>query len=178
MRSMVIFAMFVVLILAQPSWAFRMFGPGGQYMNSSAPKPPPPVIKETPSRYKAKLHVQKLYEEHNEEQERVRAEEMSVDLAGVTWSQGRGVYSGRRNMRYSEKLGFRAGLYALEYRYKGDRFFGLWMHSRRNGRESQELRVGGIKRRVEMQLPYDDEIWFEVQTSWGNWEITFERVGD
>lgn len=30
---------------------------------------------------------------------------------------------------------------------------------------------------VEVVLPKDDEVWFEVHSPFGNWEFTFERVG-
>ena len=100
----------------------------------------------------------------------------NVDMSGVEWRQSRGHYSGRGTKEMTKKFGYSAGTYRLEYDYKARRYFGIWMNTRRGLRKLIVNRVGRADTHVDVILPKDDEVWFEVESPFGNWEFTFERI--
>lgn len=97
-----------------------------------------------------------------------------VDMTGVEWRQSRGAYSGRADQT-TNSYGYRAGKYRLEYRYNAHRHFAIWLHSRRGLHELLVNQVGSADTALDFVLPKDDEVWFEVESPFGNWEFTFER---
>lgn len=109
-------------------------------------------------------------------QRRPAKAEDDVDMTGIEWRQSRGAYSGRATKDMTRKFGYRAGTYRLEYEYKARRYFGIWMHTRRGLSKLLVNRVGRADTYVDVVLPKDDEVWFEVDSPFGNWEFTFERV--
>jgi len=102
--------------------------------------------------------------------------EDNFDLSGVEWRRSRGLYSGRANKEMTKKYGYRAGTYRLECEYKARRYFGIWMHTRRGLDKLLVNRVGRADTHVDVVLPKDDEVWFEVESPFGNWEFTFEKI--
>jgi hypothetical protein len=98
------------------------------------------------------------------------------DMSGVEWRQSRGYYSGRGAEDMTKKFGYRAGTYRLEYVYKARGHFAIWMYTRRGMSELLVNRIGKADTHATVVLPKDDEVWFEIHSSTGNWEFTFERI--
>jgi hypothetical protein len=88
----------------------------------------------------------------------------------------RGHYSGRAAKEMTKKFGYRAGTYRLEYEYKAKRHFAIWMHTRRGMTKLLVNRIGRADTHVDVVLPKDDEVWFEIESPFGNWEFTFEKI--
>lgn len=168
---MIRLVLFVLILAAVPAHGgFKMFGPNG-YMNSSE------TDEERTSRQaKEAVTQQILQEQRNNAPEIKREPQDDFDLSGVEWRQSRGHYSGRATKEMTKKFGYRAGTYRLEYEYKARRYFGIRMHTRRGLSKLLVNRVGRADTHIEVVLPKDDEVWFEVESPFGNWEFTFERI--
>lgn len=162
----------VLVLSATPTFAgFKMFGPNG-YMNSSETE------EERAARQTKEAVAQQILLEQRQGAPAIKSEPRdNFDLSGVEWRQSRGHYSGRATKEMTRKFGYRAGKYRLEYEYKARRYFGIWMHTRRGLNKLLVNRVGRADTHVDVILPKDDEVWFEVESPFGNWEFTFERVG-
>jgi hypothetical protein len=85
-------------------------------------------------------------------------------------------YSGRGAEEMTKKFGYRAGTYRLEYEYKARGHFAIWMYTRRGMSELLVNRIGKADTQTTVVLPKDDEVWFEIHSSTGNWEFTFEKI--
>lgn len=162
----------IVIMLIAPTSAhagWKMYAPGNPepiVSSTDDPNAPPPtayeVIESTPATSQAA-------------QKRTEPED-NFDLSGVEWRRMRGYYSGRASKEMTKKFGYRAGTYRLEYEYKARRYFGIWMHTRRGMSKLLVNRVGRADTHVDVVLPKDDEVWFEVESPFGNWEFTFEKI--
>jgi hypothetical protein len=160
----------ILLILASTSAfaGWKMYAPGqkepavSSVDDPNAPKPLVEVI-ETPSAPPAS--PQKYVEPED-----------NVDLSGIEWRRSRGLYSGRGAEEMTKKFGYRAGTYRLEYEYKAKGHFAIWMHTRRGLSDLLVNRIGKADTQTTVILPKDDEVWFEIHSSTGNWQFTFEKL--
>ncbi|GAB6111688.1 hypothetical protein [Desulfomicrobium salsuginis] len=162
-----IIALALILASASAEAGFKMFGPNGQYMNSTSP--PQPAKSSAASAETYAPHVPErptapVYRSDPED---------NVDMSGVEWRQSRGAYSGR-NSEYTKPFGYRAGVYTLEYTYKGRGNFIVWMHTRKGQKDLVLNNIGAQRGERTVVLKADDEIFFDVLAT-GNWAITFER---
>jgi hypothetical protein len=167
MIRILVIILFLAVIPAQAGW--KMYAPGNPEPIVSSTddpnKPPPPtyeVIESSPSTFPAT-------------QKRIEPED-NFDLSGVEWRRMRGHYSGRAAKEMTKKFGYRAGTYRLEYEYKAKRHFAIWMHTRRGMTKLLVNRIGRADTHVDVVLPKDDEVWFEIESPFGNWEFTFEKI--
>lgn len=159
----------ILVLITSPAHAgWKMYAPGNPEPIVSSTddpnKPPPPtyeVIESTPATSFAP-------------QKQVEPED-NFDLSGIEWRRMRGFYSGRGE-DLTKKFGYRAGTYRLEYVYKARGHFAIWMYTRRGMSELLVNRVGKADTQTTVALPKDDEVWFEIHSSTGNWEFTFEKV--
>jgi hypothetical protein len=161
----------VILLLgaipAQAGW--KMYAPGNPVPivssedDPNAPKPLVEVIEQPSPTYSFG-------------QPRQVEPEDNFDLSGVEWRRMRGHYSGRAAKEMTKKFGYRAGTYRLEYEYKAKRHFAIWMHTRRGMTKLLVNRIGRADTHVDVVLPKDDEVWFEIESPFGNWEFTFEKI--
>ena len=161
----------VLILAATPSFAgFKMFGPNGYMENHETDA-------EREAREAREAAAMEIFREQQKRPFHPKQEpEDNFDLSGVEWRQTRGFYSGRAAKEMTKKFGYRAGKYRLEYEYKARRHFAIWMHTRRGMTELLVNRIGRADTHVEVVLPKDDEVWFEVESPFGNWEFTFEQI--
>ena len=164
----VISAILISVLLAIPALAgWKMYTPGQEEPAISSTDdpnaPPAPVIQvtEQPATTHARTQVGPVD---------------NFDLSGIEWRRTRGFYSGRAAKETTKKFGYRAGTYRLEYEYKARRHFAIWMYTRRGMTELLVNRIGRADTHVDIVLPKDDEVWFEVESPFGNWEFTFEKI--
>ncbi len=162
------FILVFLIMFAQPAHAgFKMFGPNGQYMNSTEP-PQPGKSSSSP----AETYVPHVPARPTVPVNRIDPGD-NVDMSGVEWRQSRGAYSGR-NSEYTKPFGYRAGVYTLGYAYKGRGNFIVWMHTRKGQKDLVLNNIGAQRGERTVVLKADDEIFFDVLAT-GNWELTFER---
>lgn len=167
-----ILAIILILAATAPAQAgFKMYGPGGQHMTSSE------TDEERAARREREAAMeQQFLDSLNQKPKPVSAEpEDNFDLSGIEWRRMRGSYSGRGE-DITRKFGYRAGTYRLEYVYKAKGHFAIWMYTRRGMSELLVNRVGKADTQTTVALPKDDEVWFEIHSSTGNWEFTFEKI--
>jgi len=165
-----ILAITLILIATQASAGWKMYAPGNPVPivssedDPDAPKPLVEVIEQPAPTYPELGKPRQVEPEDN------------FDLSGVEWRRTRGLYSGRGAEDMTKKFGYRAGTYRLEYVYKARGHFAIWMHTRRGMSKLLVNRIGKADNQTTVALPKDDEVWFEIHSSTGNWEFTFEKI--
>jgi hypothetical protein len=166
MRKIILLALILASTSANAGW--KMYAPGqkdpivSSVDDPNAPKPLVEVI-ETP------------VARPTTPQKHVEPED-NFDLSGIEWRRSRGLYSGRGAEEMTKKFGYRAGTYRLEYEYKAKGHFAIWMYTRRGMSELLVNRIGKADTQTTVVLPKDDEVWFEIHSSTGNWQFTFEKI--
>jgi len=161
----------IILILAtSPAFAgWKMYAPGQKDPIVSSvddPNAPKPMVEV----------IEQAYPTHQDDQPGQIEPEDDFDLSGVEWRQTRGLYTGRGAEDMTKKFGYRAGTYRLEYVYKARGHFAIWMYTRRGMSKLLINRIGKAASQTTVALPKDDEVWFEIHSSTGNWEFTFEKI--
>lgn len=145
---------------------FKMYGPGGQYMNSTGGS--------QPARSEVQFSPQDAYQQSGRPAKIIRNDPAdNVDMSGVEWRQTRGSYSGRGD-QMTKPFGYRAGNYCLKFNYRGGTNFIVWMYTRKGQKDLLVNIIGGHKGQACLRLEHDDEVFFVVDTG-GNWDMTFER---
>lgn len=162
----------LILTAATAHAGFKMYVPGQKEpaMIFEDPDPTPQPPSQPPQTYQQ--NTESAYTPAKNR----RPEVDDVDMSGVEWRRTRGLYSGRGAEDMTKKFGYRAGTYRLEYVYKARGHFAIWMYTRRGMSELLVNRVGKADTQTTVVLPKDDEVWFEIHSSTGNWEFTFERI--
>jgi len=159
----------ILLFAAIPAHAgWKMYAPGNPVPIVSSeddPDAPKPLVEV----------IEQPYPAYSAGQPRQAEPEDNFDLSGIEWRRMRGSYSGRGE-DITKKFGYRAGTYRLEYVYKAKGHFAIWMYTRRGMSELLVNRVGKADTQTTVALPKDDEVWFEIHSSTGNWEFTFEKI--
>jgi hypothetical protein len=171
MIRVIVLAMILMAISAPAHTGFKMFGPNGYMENHETEV-------EREAREAREAAALKIFREQQKRptQAQRREPEDNFDLSGVEWRRTRGLYSGRGAEEMTKKFGYRAGTYRLEYVYKARGHFAIWMYTRRGMSELLVNRIGKADTHTTVVLPKDDEVWFEIHSSTGNWEFTFERI--
>ncbi len=169
MIRIILLAMILIPAASQATAGWKMYAPGNPAPivssedDPNAPKPPVEVTKQPSPTYPLG-------------QPRQVEPKDNFDLSGVEWRRTRGLYSGRGAEDMTKKFGYRAGTYRLDYVYKARGHFAIWMYTRRGMSELLVNRVGKADTQTTVVLPKDDEVWFEIHSSTGNWEFTFEKI--
>lgn len=165
----ILLALTLILAASQATAGWKMYAPGNSepiVSSEDDPNAPKPLVEV----------IEKPSPTYSFGQSRQVEPEDNFDLSGVEWRRTRGLYSGRGAEDMTKKFGYRAGTYRLEYVYKARGHFAIWMYTRRGMSELLVNRVGKADTQTTVVLPKDDEVWFEIHSSTGNWEFTFEKI--
>jgi hypothetical protein len=168
MRKIIILVLILAATSAHAGW--KMYAPGqkdpivSSVDDPNAPQKPLVEVIEQPSSTYSTGQARQVEPEDN------------FDLSGIEWRRTRGLYSGRGAEEMTKKFGYRAGTYRLEYEYKAKGHFAIWMYTRRGMSELLVNRIGKADTQTTVALPKDDEVWFEIHSSTGNWQFTFEKI--
>lgn len=176
----IIIAIILLSVTISADAGFRMFGPGGQYVDAS----------ESPEERAEREKREASYRARTKEIEQQRAaaappiqkrlpkkyseQDAHTNMSGVEWLQRRGSYDGVGSS-VTRREGYRAGRYRLEFKNRGRSNFWVWLNSRRGLRKLIVNEIGREDGTYNITLDYDDEIYFEVRSS-GTWALTMERT--